>query len=198
MIAMRCIPSRWIPLFSKLSSLPVMAPHRISLEAALRYMATQLLLVPILMTTPEGQMPARLTYLCAEALPELSKPNSLPVMALHRISLDSALRYIVTQLFLVPFFINEPAGHVLSPLSLLCAVALPGFSKPSSLPVMALHPISLDSALRYMATQHLLAPRWMTTPEGQMLARPTYLYAVALSGLSKPNSLPVMVRPRIS
>src|SRR5258707_284372 len=142
MIAMRCIPSRWIPLFSKLSSLPVMAPHRISLEAALRYMVTQLLLVPILMTTPEGQMLARLTY--------------------------------------------------------LYAVALPGLSKPSSLPVMALHPISLDSALRYMATQHLLAPRWMTTPEGQMLARPTYLYAVALSGLSKPNSLPVMVRPRIS
>src|SRR5258708_8106465 len=132
MIAMRCIPSRWIPLFSKLSSLPVMAPHRISLDAALRYMVIQHLLVPILMTTPQGQMPARLTY--------------------------------------------------------LCAVALPGLSKPNSLPVMALPPISLDSALRYMATQHLLAPRWMTTPEGQMLALPTSFYALALPPLSKPNS----------
>src|SRR5258708_3841915 len=198
MIAMRCIPSRWIPLFSKLSSLPVMAPHRISLEAALRYMATQLLLVPILMTTPEGQMPARLTYLYAVALPGLSKPNSMAMVARHRSRLISAVGYIVTQHLLDRSWMTTPEGQMPARLTYLCAVALRGVSKRSSLRVMALHRISLDAALRYMATQLLLAPRWMTTPEGQMLARPTYLYAVALSGLSKPNSLPVMVRPRIS
>src|SRR5260221_9470631 len=88
-------------------------------------------------------------------------------------------------------------GQMLARLTYLCAVALPGLSKPSSLPVMAPHRISLDSALRYMVTQLLLVRGWMTTPEGQMLVRPTYLYAVALPGLSKPNSLPVMVRPQI-
>src|SRR5260221_402686 len=122
----------------------------------------------------------------------------MPVMALPLKRLKAALRFLVTQLLLVLILMTTAEGQMRVRLTYLCAVALPGFSKPSSLPVMALHRISLDSALRYMATQHLLAPRWMTTPEGQMLARPTYLYAVALSGLSKPNSLPVMVRPRIS
>src|SRR5258708_4131723 len=147
MIAMRCIPSRWIPLFSKLSSLPVMAPHRISLEAALRYMETRVVLERIFMTTPDDQKTTRLTYLCAVALPGLSKPSSLPVMVRHRISLEAALRYMVTQLLLVPIWMTTPQGQMLVRLTYLYAVALSGLSKPSSLPVMAPHRISLDATL---------------------------------------------------
>src|SRR5260221_13374350 len=89
-------------------------------------------------------------------------------------------------------------GQMLARLTYLCAVALPGLSKPSSLPVMAPHRISLDSALRYMVTQLLLVPRWMTTPEGQMLVRPTYLYAVALPGVIKLRSVSRMGRQKIT